>query len=29
VAARQEDFVFAEHVLSRGYATEEQIEECL
>ncbi|MHC4135639.1 MAG: protein kinase domain-containing protein [Planctomycetota bacterium] len=28
-ANRQEDFVFAEHVLSRGYATEEQIEECL
>jgi len=28
-ANRQEDFVFAEHVLSRGYATEEQVEECL
>jgi hypothetical protein len=29
VAAKQEDFVFAEHVLQRGYATEEQVEECL
>ncbi len=28
-AARQEDFVFAEHVLRRGFATEEQVEECL
>jgi len=29
VTARQEDFVFAEHVLRRGFATEEQIQECL
>jgi len=27
--ARQEDFVFAEHVLRRGFATEAQVEECL
>ncbi|MHC4342224.1 MAG: serine/threonine-protein kinase, partial [Planctomycetota bacterium] len=27
--ARQEDFVFAEHVLRRGFATEEQVQECL
>jgi len=29
VSARQEDFVFAEHVLRRGFATEEQVQECL
>jgi len=29
VTARQEDFVFAEHVLRRGFATEEQVQECL
>ncbi len=27
--ARQEDFVFAERVLQHGYATEEQVQECL
>ncbi|MGQ0613698.1 MAG: protein kinase domain-containing protein [Planctomycetaceae bacterium] len=27
--ARQEDFLFAEHVLRRGFATEEQVQECL
>ncbi len=26
---RQEDFLFAEHVLRRGFATEEQIQHCL
>ncbi|MHC4550112.1 MAG: serine/threonine-protein kinase [Planctomycetota bacterium] len=29
MALKQEDFVFAEHVLRRGFATEEQVEECL
>ncbi|MHC4448879.1 MAG: serine/threonine-protein kinase [Planctomycetota bacterium] len=29
MSARQEDFVFAEHVLRRGFATEEQVQECL
>jgi serine/threonine protein kinase len=29
VPARQEDFVFAEHVLRHGYATEPQVQECL
>jgi serine/threonine-protein kinase len=29
VTARQEDFVFAEHVLRRGFANEGQIQECL
>jgi serine/threonine-protein kinase len=29
LSARQEDFVFAEHVLRRGFATEEQVQECL
>jgi len=29
VSARQEDFVFAEHVLRRGFATEEQVQQCL
>ncbi len=29
MAPRQEDFVFAERVLQHGYATEEQVEECL
>jgi serine/threonine-protein kinase len=29
VPARQEDFVFAERVLQHGYATEEQVQECL
>jgi len=29
VTARQEDFVFAEHALRHGYATEEQVQECL
>jgi len=28
-SARQEDFLFAEHVLRRGFATEEQVQECL
>ena len=28
-SARQEDFLFAEHVLRRGFATEQQVEECL
>ncbi|MCK6460373.1 MAG: serine/threonine protein kinase [Planctomycetes bacterium] len=27
--ARQEDFLFAERALQRGYATEEQVQECL
>jgi len=27
--AREEDFAFAERVLQRGYATEEQVQECL
>jgi serine/threonine-protein kinase len=26
---RQEDFLFAEHVLRRGFATEEQVQQCL
>jgi len=29
MSARQEDFLFAEHVLRRGFATEGQVEECL
>ncbi|MCZ6787782.1 MAG: serine/threonine-protein kinase, partial [Planctomycetota bacterium] len=29
MAASQEDFLFAEHVLRRGFATEEQVQECL
>ena len=29
MSARQEDFVFAEHVLRRGFATEEQVQEAL
>lgn len=29
MSARQEDFVFAEHVLRRGFATEEQVQESL
>ncbi|MEM8884980.1 MAG: serine/threonine-protein kinase, partial [Planctomycetota bacterium] len=29
MSARQEDFVYAEHVLRRGFATEEQVQECL
>ena len=29
MAVRQQDFLFAEHVLRRGFANEEQIEECL
>jgi predicted Ser/Thr protein kinase len=29
VPARQEDFLFAEHALRRGFATEEQVQECL
>ncbi len=28
-SARQEDFLFAEHVLRKGFATEEQVAECL
>ena len=29
MAPRQEDFVFAERALQHGYATEEQVQECL
>jgi serine/threonine-protein kinase len=29
VPVRQEDFVFAEHILRHGYATEAQVQECL
>ena len=28
-STRQEDFLFAEHVLRRGFSTEEQVQECL